>query len=127
MAKIIIVDDEESILRTMRVLLMSEGHEVTAVKDSAQVVGILQKDGPFDLMITDLRMAPPDGMELMRLAHDCRPEMPILVVSAYASEATVEKSFSTGCIGYVKKPFRIDDVLVAIRKALAGEKARPTN
>ncbi len=126
MARILIVDDDEPVLMTLDVLLRSEGHEVRPVREASEAFDVLWSSQPYDLLITDLRMAPVDGFELIRVSREVRPEMPILVVSAYLDDGTVEKIESLGCAGYVRKPFTVEDILGALRKVLAsGETGGP--
>lgn len=122
MAKALIVDDEESVLHTVGLLLKSEGHEVTATKDGAAAETLLKQE-KFDLLITDIRMAPVDGMRLLQTAHSLSPVVPTIVISAYSSEAVRQQSYSLGCVSYITKPFRIQDVIAAVNKALAPQAA----
>lgn len=118
MARILLVDDEESVLRTVGMLFRSEGHEVVPVRESEQAAEMLKSSDKFDLLLTDIRMAPIDGMEIIRLARKVRPDMNIVVISAYCSEKTVKQAMALGCTTYVKKPFKTDEVLNAVRYAL---------
>jgi two-component system, NtrC family, response regulator PilR len=118
MARILLVDDEESVLRTVGMLFTSEGHEVVAVREGAKAEEKLRSSEAFDLLLTDIRMAPIDGMQLIRLSHEVRPAMPIVVISALCSEKTVKQAMSLGCYAYVKKPFKMEEVLDAVRNAL---------
>lgn len=119
MARILLVDDEESVLRTVGMLFRSEGHEVIPVRESEKAAEML-KSSPeaFDVLLTDIRMAPIDGMEIIRLARKVRPDMSIVVISAYCSEKTVKQAMALGCTTYVKKPFKTEEVLNAVRYAL---------
>lgn len=128
MAKILLVDDEESVLRTVGMLFRSEGHEVVPVRESEKAAEIL-KNSPesFDVLLTDIRMAPIDGMEIIRLARKVRPQMSIVVISAYCSEKTVKQAMALGCTTYVKKPFKMDEVLNAVRYALEKTGTSPAD
>jgi two-component system, NtrC family, response regulator PilR len=118
MARILLVDDEESVLRTVGMLFRSEGHEVVPVRESEKAAEIIRSPEKFDLLLTDIRMSPIDGMEIIRLARETRPGMQIVVISAYCSEKTVKQAMQLGCTSYVKKPFKTDEVLGAVRGAL---------
>lgn len=99
-------------------LFTSEGHEVIPVREGAKAEQIIRSTDAFDLLLTDIRMAPIDGMQLIRLTHELRPAMPIVVISALCSEKTVKQAMSLGCAAYVKKPFKMEEVLDAVRDAL---------
>lgn len=123
MARILLVDDEESVLRTVGMLFRSEGHEVVPIREGQKAIDMIKSEEKFDLLLADIRMEPVDGMQVIKMAHELRPAMPIVVISAYCSEKTVRQAISLGCSAYVKKPFRTEEVLEAARKALtpAGE------
>lgn len=118
MAKVLLADDEPGVLQSVDLLLRSEGHEVTALRDSSDAARLLQEE-KFDLFITDIRMTPVDGMQLLQLAHDTHPEMPTIVISAYGADATQQESYNLGCRAYIKKPFVIDEVLAAVAQVLS--------
>lgn len=122
MARVLVIDDEMIILEMLRVLLASDGHEVIAISDGRKALELLAEGESFDLVITDLRMAPINGVEILEKAHTVRPELPSIVVSAYFSEENVAKVEALGCCSFVKKPFGIDDILAAIHEALGAER-----
>ena len=121
MATILLVDDESSVLQTVRMLLTSEKHEVIPVTEGAKALELINSDMEFDILITDLRMTPVDGMEILKATHLKRPNMPVIVISAYCSSDTVSRALALGCATYIKKPFRIDEVLTAVREAVADK------
>jgi DNA-binding NtrC family response regulator len=82
---------------------------------------LLQSLQEFDLLVTDLRMTPIDGMELIALAKRERPGMRILIVSAYLDAATEARAREAGCHRFVRKPFALNDLLDPIRDALLGK------
>lgn len=112
MARILIVDDEQIVLNSLSTLMKAEGHEVTATVEGEKAIELLSEQ--FDLLITDLRMTPVDGIKILETAHDTAPNMPIIVISAYTSEATIEHCYELGCCAYIKKPFRIKEVMDAV-------------
>jgi CheY-like chemotaxis protein len=118
MARILLVDDEESVLRTVGMLFRSEGHEVVPIREGQKAIDMIKSTEQFDLLLADIRMEPVDGMQVIKMAHELRPAMPIVVISAYCSEKTVRQAISLGCSAYVKKPFKTEEVLEAARKAL---------
>lgn len=117
MARILIVDDEESIIRSVGALLETESHSVTGVMSGTEALKEL-KTKPFDLMITDIRMSPVDGLEIIQWCKKNRPEMPAVVISALTSDEAEDMAREAGCCGYIRKPFRINDVLDCINKVL---------
>ncbi|MFH0952732.1 MAG: response regulator [Verrucomicrobiota bacterium] len=119
MARILLVDDEESVLRTVGMLFRAEGHEVVPVREGQKALDLIRSSEPFDVLLADIRMEPVDGMQVIKLTHELRPRLPIVVISAYCSEKTVRQAMALGCTTYVKKPFKTEEVLEAVRKVLS--------
>jgi len=119
MARILLVDDEQGILNTLAILLKSEGFEVTPSLGAEKALQILQEqEKEFDLMISDIRMAPMNGMELLRIVHDTYPNMAVIMLTAYGQVDSAIEADQLGASAYVKKPFRTEELLMAIEKAL---------
>jgi DNA-binding response OmpR family regulator len=117
MAKILAIDDDLAVLNSIGLLLKTEGHDVFLERDSEKAVKIIKSE-TYDLIITDIRMEPVDGMELVKLAQRYQPKTPIIIVSAITSEETTKLGYSLGCKAYIKKPFKIKEVLDAVYEAL---------
>lgn len=117
MAKILLVDDEEIVLKSISALLAGEGHETVAKLSVPEALEAM-KEAEFDLLITDIRMAPVDGMELIRIVHERDPDFPIIVISAYTADKVKDEGFKQGCSAYLSKPFRVQDVLDAVNTSL---------
>ncbi len=120
MARILIIDDEKDILETLGVLLKSEGHEIIAVHEGLEAIKRLESLEHFDVMVTDLRMTPVDGLELIALARRERPKMGVVIVSAYLDDDTIRRAADLGCTACVRKPFTLEDILDPIRETVAG-------
>ncbi len=117
MSRIVIVDDEQTVLQSLEVLLSTEGHEVVSFRDSRLAADAVRNES-FDLLITDIRMTPVNGLELIRLARERNPALPCLVVSAYNSKESVEACFAAGCRSFFPKPYRLQEVVDAVQAAL---------
>jgi DNA-binding NtrC family response regulator len=116
MVKILIVDDEARILLLLQSLLRANGYEAATAKDGVQALELLKKD-TFDLVITDLRMAPMDGMTLFREIKVLFPAMPVILLTAYASVETAIEAMKSGAFDYLTKPFKVDEMLATVRRA----------
>ena len=117
MAKILVVEDEPSILSVLSTLLRSEGYEVEPMLGGDKAQEALKKDS-FDLMVSDIRMSPIDGMELLRQARKEFPEMAVIMVTAYGSVETAVDAMKYGAFDYVTKPFKVDELLMTVQRAL---------
>lgn len=116
MARILLVDDEQVVLDTVGTLLRSERHQVVPVREGSQAFDLIWSSELFDLLITDIRMSPVDGMQLIKVAREFRPNLPILVISAYLDSTTIQQVKKLGATDYVKKPFSTKDILSAIKR-----------
>ncbi|OGV68682.1 MAG: hypothetical protein A2283_20605 [Lentisphaerae bacterium RIFOXYA12_FULL_48_11] len=126
MARILLVDDEPSILSVLSALLKAEGYEVVPALGGDKAKGVLASE-EFDLMISDIRMSPVNGMELLKIAHDDRPTMSVIMLTAYGSVETAIEALKLGAFDYVTKPFKVDELLITVQRALEYNKALSEN
>jgi len=118
MAKILIVDDEPDVRNMLESVLRSEGHQVLSTSNGAEAIKILMGMEEIDIMVTDLHMVPVDGVEIVETGHAERPDMDIIVLSAFINDDTFEKLVNLGVSGFVDKPFTLEDLFVPIREIL---------
>jgi len=120
-ARILIADDSDAMREGMVLTLSRLGHEAAGVKGGAEAVAAYQKRHA-DVVITDLRMVPVDGMEVVRRLRELDPEATVLVVTAHGSVAAAVEAMRAGAIDFVEKPFSPE--LLAARVEKAAEIAR---
>ena len=116
MAKVLLVDDEPRILLLLQSLLKTNKYEVETARDGNAALDIVRAGG-IDIMITDLRMAPMDGMTLFQEVHKLHPFMPVILLTAYASVETAIEAMKQGMFDYLTKPFKVDDILACLARA----------
>lgn len=121
MSKILLVDDEASILSVLSVLLKAEGYEVVPVDDGEKAIELI-KSTKFDLMISDIRMSPIDGITLMKMAREHRPSMSILMITGFGTIETAVDALKYGAFDYITKPFKVDELLITVHRALEYNK-----
>ena len=126
MEQILLVDDEPSILSVLNTLLKAEGYEVVSALGGEKARELMLSQH-FDLMISDIRMAPVNGMELLTLAHAERPNMSVIMLTAYGSVETAIEALKLGAFDYITKPFKVDELLITIRRALEYNHALSEN
>ena len=116
--KILVAEDETIIRLDLRDLLVRAGYEVCAeARDGEEAVSLALSEQP-DLAIMDVKMPHLDGIEAARRILDERP-IPIVMLTAYGQDELVSRAVEAGVFGYLVKPFREQDLLPAIRTALA--------
>lgn len=124
---ILVVDDHFEMLEFLRSMLQlsSQDYEVLAVPSAEE--GLLElRRGTFDLLITDVRLPGMSGFDLIRRAHRLGLNLPVIMITAYASSQGRKEAADLGVFEYFQKPLDTDDVLTAVNKALYGEKLAPT-
>jgi len=119
MSKILIVEDEVIIRTALRKLLARNKYEVKEAGSVAEA--IKQKIDTFDLIISDLRLPGAPGTDLIRLAGD----VPVLIMTSYASLRSAVDSMRMGAVDYIAKPFDHDEMLTAVKRVLNKYESRP--
>ena len=120
MARIIVVEDEPSILSVLSTLLRSEGYEVEPTLGGDKATEKLKGDS-FDLMISDIRMSPVDGMELLRYARKQAAGMAVIMVTAYGSVETAVEAMKEGAEDFLVKPINLEQLEALILRALSHQ------
>ena len=126
MSRILIVDDEPSILSVLSTLLKAQGHDVNPVLGGDKALEVLNDDS-FELMISDIRMSPVDGLELLSQARSRFPDMGVIMITAYGSVETAVDAMKNGAFDYVTKPFKVDELLITVQRALEFRSAIAEN
>ena len=116
-ARVLVVDDEAAIRDMLSKALSLAEYEVETAADGRAAIDRLRAS-QYDLLVTDLRMPGIDGLEVIREAHRLRPDLPVIIITGYSSEASAIEAIDLGVSGYLTKPFRVPKVLAAAAKAL---------
>lgn len=124
--RVMVVDDEESVLDVFREYLESEGYAVTPVGSGEEAVRLLGPIRP-DVILTDLNLPGLSGLDIMRHARTADPEVAVIVVTGYASASTAIEALRQGAYDYVTKPPDLYDVGQIVQRAIAGRRLREDN
>ncbi len=117
MALILVVDDEPSMREFLEILLAKEGHEVATAADLRGAVARAGQ-GPLDLVITDLRLGRDSGLDVLRQVKAASPATEVVVVTAFATTENAIQAMKLGAHDYLTKPFKVDELLLVVGKAL---------
>jgi DNA-binding NtrC family response regulator len=117
MARILVVDDEQSMLEVLAIMLKREGYEVAAVSNGNEAMDLIQSVG-FDVVITDLKMEPVNGMEVLRFTKSKNLETVVIMMTAHGTEEIAVEAMKEGAFHYVKKPFKMEELRNLIAKGL---------
>ena len=124
--KIMIIDDEEGLGRMMATILMDEGHGVRAFTDPREAVDLF-RPGTWDLVISDIKMPGIDGLEVLQRIKAADPEIPVIMITAFATVDMSIQALRKGAYDMLTKPFEPDELLFRVRNALNHNQLREEN
>lgn len=123
---ILVIDDEMVICELLDTLLKDQGFKVTTALSAEE--GIQKfKEGAFDLVMTDLKLPDFDGIKVLEAIKSHDPDTVVIVMTGYPSFETVHSALRQGAFDYVPKPFTIDEISFAVKRALAFRNLKQTN
>ncbi len=116
-ARILVVDDEQSMREFLEIFLRREGYEVFTAADVDTAIAYLESD-EIDLTLTDMQMPEKTGLDLILAARDVSPETVMIVVTAFGTTDSAISAMKEGAYDYLTKPFKVDELRIVIEKAL---------
>ena len=125
-ARILIADDEKIKRITLADDLAAQGHEVVTAADGEEAWTQLQT-AQFDALVTDLKMPRMTGIELLQESKRLRPDMPVVLMTAFATVTTAVEAMKLGAFDYLLKPFKLRDLLPVLSRALMVRDLRLEN
>jgi two-component system response regulator AtoC len=126
MRRVLVVDDEENIRLVLRTLLKKHGFEVEVADSGEAALAMLEPFDP-DVILTDVRMPKMGGMDLLATLRAKQHPATVIVMSAYGNVDLALEAMKAGAYDYVSKPFKPDEVVLALRKAEERETLRREN
>jgi two-component system response regulator HydG len=118
MARILVVDDQEIMRDSLAAILVREGHELVAAGDGPAAVARLSAGPRFDLLITDLKMPRMTGIELLAESKRLRPDLPVVLMTAFATVQTAVEAMKLGAYDYIQKPFDGEEIKLLVERTL---------
>ncbi len=115
--RILVVDDEAPLLMTLSANLELEGFDVTEARSGEQAIQLVRTK-EFDLVLSDIRMPGISGVELCQQVHQVRPELPVILMTAFTVEGVVQQAVADGAIVVIPKPFAIEHLIQMLYSAL---------
>ncbi len=126
MKRVLIVDDDRRMRRTLQILLQHMGLESVAAADAPEAREQLRGDA-FDLVLTDLKLPGPSGLELLDEIRTAHPTLPVVVITGYGTIQTAIEAIRKGAADYILKPFDNDSLELVLRKTLDRERVSAEN
>ncbi len=117
METILIVDDEKNYLLVLEDLLSEEGYQVLTADSAGDALAVVESH-ELDVVLTDMKMPGMDGMALLDRIHTMRPNLPIVMMTAYGTVEKAVEAMRKGAFDYILKPFENEELKVTIQKAV---------
>jgi NtrC-family two-component system response regulator AlgB len=127
MARLLIVDDERNIRRSLETFFVSSGHRVATAADAPSALVALEASDGFDLVLTDFRMAEMNGLELLVQIKRRFPDASVVLMTAYATVENAVAAMKAGASDYLSKPFSLQEVQHVVERALELKELRVEN
>jgi two-component system, NtrC family, response regulator HydG len=124
--RILVVDDNPKMARLLADQLSDADYLVTTATGGDEAIGKLRQEG-FDCVITDLRMEKIDGMDVLRAAHSIDETLPVLIMTAFGAVESAVAAIKAGAYHYITKPFKLDEVVLYVGRALGERRLRDEN
>jgi len=125
-ARILIVDDDPLVPRTLRILLRKHGHEVEAASDAEEALRQLGERA-FDVVISDINMPGADGFEVLSRVKTEHPNTEVILITGYGTIENAVRGMKNGAFDYVTKPVLDDEMVVVIDRAVESVRLRSEN
>jgi len=123
---ILVIDDEQGILDTLRILLKNEGFDVATAQGGKAGLEALRNSAP-DIVLTDIRMPQVSGIDILAAVKDQDPETPVVLMTAQASLQSAIQAVNQGAFHYVQKPFSNDEIVALCRRAAEVRRLKSEN
>jgi len=123
---ILIVDDEKSILDLLGVVFKKEGYRVKTCFAAPRVFDLMEKED-FDLLICDIKMPQISGMEILKHMKNNKPDVPVVMITAYGSIKQAVDALKAGAMDYVVKPFDVEELKIIVSQALEKKRLKEEN
>ncbi len=116
--KLLVVDDEPDMLRLLTMIIKDKTpYDLITTNNPVEALELAKKGG-FDIVITDLKMPGLDGIELLSAVRDFDADIPIIIITAYATAESATEAMDKNAFDFITKPFRKEQILFTIEKAL---------
>src|SRR5512138_2171183 len=124
MPRVLLVDDEPSVRAALKELVQGRGWEPLVAASAAEALDLVDR---ADAVVTDFSMPDMDGMELLRAVRERDESLPVILLTAHGSERLAVRAIKAGAYEYVTKPFDLEEILLALERALEARELRLRN
>ncbi|HMA77398.1 MAG TPA: response regulator, partial [Candidatus Krumholzibacteriaceae bacterium] len=120
--RVLIVDDEKSMCKYLSIMLKKEGYKVKTVSSGKQAISEIKK-AEYDAVMTDIKMKGIDGIEVLSAVKSHKPNLPVIIMTAYASQKTAIDALNKGAFHYmVKRAAKNDEIKMIVHNAVEARR-----
>jgi DNA-binding NtrC family response regulator len=123
LGNVLAVDDEQNIRRLIRNEFTLEGYEVTTAKSGEEGLALIEQK-QFDVVLLDIKLPKLNGLDVLRKIKEISNTTEVIMITGYGDIQSAVSSLKLGAMDYVTKPFKLDDLLASVQKAVSDSKAR---
>lgn len=125
-AQILVVDDDQSMTRFLSLMLEREGYTVRAANSATEALVRIREDD-YDVVITDLRMPDGDGINVLEGAREVDPALPVVIMTAHASQRSAIDALNKGAFQYIEKKAKNEEIRLVVRNAIQMRRIQSQN
>jgi len=122
-AKIVVVDDEASVLESFKMILGIKNYDVDTFESGESALKDFSK-GKYQVAFVDIKMPKMDGLELLKRLKEADPDLEVAMVTAYADDQSHAKAIDLGALEYLRKPFLMEEIYELVDRGLRRRKAK---
>lgn len=126
MEKILIIDDEKSIVDLLTVVFKKEGYTVKSSLSATKALELIDKED-FSLILSDIKLPQMSGMDILKYVNEKKPELPVIMITAYGTIKQAVEAFKMGAVDYVVKPFDMGELKLVVAQGLEKRKLKEEN
>ncbi len=126
MNKLLIIDDEKSILDLLAVVFEKEGYSVQTALSATKALELIENED-FDLILTDIRLPEISGMEILRRVRNEKPHLPVVMITAYGTIKQAVEALKAGALDYIVKPFDVEELKIIVAQGLEKSRLQKEN
>ncbi|MEE8111572.1 MAG: response regulator, partial [Acidobacteriota bacterium] len=124
--KLLIVDDEQGMRDLLSIMLRKQGYEVDVAESGEEAISRVTRE-EYDLLVTDISMPGLDGLTVLRRVREIAPELPTILITAYASTESAIEALKLGAYDYIVKPFDVEEFKIVISHTLERKRLEKEN
>ena len=117
-SKVLIVDDEEGIRESLK-LILGDHYDIILTDSGEQALRLVEGDPAIALVLMDIKMPKVNGLDVLKAMKAKRPDLNVIMVTGYKAVETASEAARLGAVGYIIKPFKSDEILNTVKRNLA--------